>query len=101
MPTWQCDRKFKMTRLPGKKSDRLTSDTLYSAAESQVAFAKLFVTVAQEAYKTGERELGDHARSVAKSACNVIVEILREIDPAAELPLTADLHGICKSLETL
>lgn len=101
MPTWQCDRKFKMTRLLGKKPDQLALETLYFAAESQVAFAQLFVTVAQEAYKTGERELGDHARSVANCACSVIVEILREIDPAAELTLRADLHGICKSLENL
>jgi hypothetical protein len=100
-PTYRCDRKLKITRLPGKEADRITSRTLYSAAESQIAFAKLFFTVANEAYKTGERELGDHAQSVAKSACNVLDEILREIDPAAGLSLSADLHGLKQLLKNL
>jgi hypothetical protein len=84
-----------------KTAEPITLLALHSAAESEIAFARLFFTVAKDSYRSGKKEAGDRARSVAKSACNVLDELLKEIEPAAELTLSTDLHGLRTSLDSL
>jgi hypothetical protein len=90
-----------MSRLPIGNAGQVASDALHAAAESQIAFAHLFVTVARHAYKSGERKSGDHARSVAKSACEAIDALLDDIDSASCSYARVELDRIRRSLQAL
>jgi hypothetical protein len=88
-----------MIQLAGKHDGEITPQTLFSAVESEIAFAQLFLAVAHSAHKTGETALADHAGSVARSAYQVIMALLDEIDPVAQQRVAADLEALRKSLD--